>query len=182
MKWLRRLLGKKKETQEICVPEKFDHIVKPIKQQEDNTVSDLKNIQNRAEGYDIHQLEDGIYFVQINHGRASWIYDERKTLLIPLVSRNGNVLFLNKSDIEDKAIELIQNECPQYLMSANFRFWVYPFKDGLAYVEWTVRPNGMYWADEDGYGMTDDEAISLYGKITPDGKPTGKFCLYEHNQ
>lgn len=63
MKWLRRLLGKKKETQEICVPEKFDHIVKPIKQQEDNTVSDLKNIQNRAEGYDIHQLEDGIYLM-----------------------------------------------------------------------------------------------------------------------
>ena len=58
-------------------------------------------------------------------------------------------------------------------MSANFRFWVFPFKDGLADVEWTVRPDGMYWADEDGYGMTDEDAISLHGKITPDGKPAG---------
>ena len=45
MKWLRRFLGKKKETPEISVPEIFDHIVKPVKQQEDNMVSNLKNIQ-----------------------------------------------------------------------------------------------------------------------------------------
>lgn len=162
MKWLRRLFGKKKTD-----------ILK------ENVISDLKNIQNKVEGYNMNKLGDDIYFVYLDHGRARWLYNERESLLIPLVSHRGCVMFLEESDIEDKAIELIKNECPRYLMSANFRFWVFPFKDGLADVEWTVRPDGMYWADEDGYGMTDEDAISLHGKITPDGKPAGKFCLYE---
>lgn len=179
MKWLKCFFGKKQGMQKINVQEKMDSIVEPVEQQEDNIVSDLKNIQNGAEEYDMRELGEDVYFVQLNRGRACWIYNERKAILIPLVSRDGSVLFLNESDIEDKAIELIENECPQYLMSANFRFWVYPFKDGQASVEWTVRPDGMYWADEDGYGMTDDEAITLCGKITPDGKQVGKFCLYE---
>lgn len=162
MKWFRRLYGKKKK----------DTL-------KEDTISDLKNIQNKAQEYDMNKLGDGIYFVHLDHGSACWLYNERESLLLPLVSSCGYVMFLKESDIEDKAIEFIKNECPQYLMFANFRFWVFPFKNGLADVEWTVRPDGMYWADEDGYGMTDENAISLHGKITPYGKPAGKFYLYE---
>ena len=86
---------------------------------------------------------------------------------------------MEESDIEETAAARIAEECPQYAMYAHFRFWVYAFKDGLADVEWTVCPDGMYWADEDGYGMEDNEAVSLHGKITMDGKPIGKFHLYE---
>lgn len=39
--------------QKINVQEKMDSIVAPVEQQEDNTVSDLKNIQNGAEEYDM---------------------------------------------------------------------------------------------------------------------------------
>ena len=85
----------------INVQEKMDSIVVPVEQQEDNTVSDLKNIQNGAEEYDMRELGDGVYFVHLDRGRACWIYNERKAILIPLVSRDGSVLFLNKSDIEE---------------------------------------------------------------------------------
>lgn len=56
MKWLRRLLGKKKTD-----------ILK------ENVISDLKNIQNKVEGYNMNKLGDDIYFVYLDHGRARWL-------------------------------------------------------------------------------------------------------------
>ena len=38
-------------------------------------------------------------------------------------------------------------------------------------------PDGMYYRDEDGFGMTDDEEINLYGAIDRKGKVVKKFTL-----
>lgn len=35
----------------------------------------------------------------------------------------------------------------------------------------------MYYRDEDGFGMTDDEEIKLYGAIDRKGKVVKKFTL-----
>lgn len=48
---------------------------------------------------------------------------------------------------------------------ANYYFGVNPFKDGVAYVQWTLQPDGRYYADSDGYGMTDDDEINMYAFI-----------------
>lgn len=40
-----------------------------------------------------------------------------------------------------------------------------------------INPDGRYFADEDGYGMTDDEEITLVGYIDRRGKAVGKFSL-----
>lgn len=86
MKWLRRLFGKKKTD-----------ILK------ENVISDLKNIQNKVEGYNMNKLGDDMYFVHLRHEYACWLYNERESLLIPLLSHCGCVMFLEEPDIEDKA-------------------------------------------------------------------------------
>lgn len=48
---------------------------------------------------------------------------------------------------------------------ANYYFGVDSFKDGVAYVKWTLQPAGRYYADSDGYGMTDDDEINMYAFI-----------------
>lgn len=48
---------------------------------------------------------------------------------------------------------------------ANYYFGVNSFKDGVAYVQWTLQPDGRYYADSDGYGMTDDDEINMYAYI-----------------
>ena len=179
MKWLRKLFQAVGKKSEITPPKDQSEDKEPEMGQKDEVASDLDNVRNKAEGYELRDLGDGMYFVHLAHGRACWLYNEKMAELIPLVARSGSVLFLEESDIEETAAARIAEECPQYAIYAHFRFWVYAFKDGLADVEWTVCPDGMYWADEDGYGMEDDEEISLHGKITMDGNPTGKFHLYE---
>ena len=47
----------------------------------------------------------------------------------------------------------------------------------MAEVEWQLNPDGMYYRDEDGFGMTDDEEINLYGTIDRKGKVVKKFTL-----
>lgn len=48
---------------------------------------------------------------------------------------------------------------------ANYYFGINPFKDGVAFVQWTLQPDGRYYADADGYGMTDDDEINVYAFI-----------------
>ena len=49
------------------------------------------------------------------------------------------------------------------------------FRDGEAEVTWEINPDGMYYMDEDGYGMTDDEEIKLVGTVDRTGKVIRKF-------
>ena len=43
---------------------------------------------------------------------------------------------------------------------------------------WEIQPDGMYWMDEDGFGMTSDEEIRLYALIDRHGNFTGPFRVY----
>lgn len=49
------------------------------------------------------------------------------------------------------------------------------FKNGVAEVSWQLNPDGMYYMDEDGFGMTDDEEVEIYGFINRQGKVLVKF-------
>ena len=61
--------------------------------------------------------------------------------------------------------------------SFHFPGHIYQYQNGIAEVEWQLNPDGMYYQDEDGFGMTDDEEINLYGAIDRKGKVVKKFTL-----
>ena len=42
------------------------------------------------------------------------------------------------------------------------------FKNGYCALSWTVYPDGAYFADEDGYGMEDNDEEVVYGIINTD--------------
>lgn len=70
---------------------------------------------------------------------------------------------------------------PQYAIdrakeqNAIFPIFMHNYKDGVAEVSWQLNPEGRYYMDEDGYGMTDDEEITIYGFIDRRGRPLVKF-------
>lgn len=43
---------------------------------------------------------------------------------------------------------------------------------------WQIQPDGCYWADDDGFGMEDDEEIILYSFIDRNGQFMGPFQIY----
>lgn len=44
---------------------------------------------------------------------------------------------------------------------------------------WQIQPDGRYWEDEDGFGGTNDQEITLFTCVDENGDFTGPFRLYE---
>ena len=80
-------------------------------------------------------------------------------------------------DVDWKSLESL----PEYMkeraqrLSALFPSFVLCFQDGVAEVHWQLNPGGRYYRDDDGYGMTDDEEITVYGFIDADMNVLVKF-------
>ena len=62
-------------------------------------------------------------------------------------------------------------------LSAHYPTFVRKFENGIASVDGQINPDGRYFMDEDGYGMTNDEEITVYGYIDRTGKPLVKFRI-----
>lgn len=60
-------------------------------------------------------------------------------------------------------------------LSFHFPSFIHKFENGVAEVSWQINPDGRYYMDEDGYGMTDDEEIEIYGFIDQNAKVVVKF-------
>ena len=56
-----------------------------------------------------------------------------------------------------------------------FGFWIYAYKDGKASVEWTLQPDGRYFADADGFGSENCEEITVHSYIDTNGIFTEPF-------
>lgn len=139
----------------------------------------LDDIEANPSRYEIMQLL-GDKILRIDSSDGMWLCrnDGGTRRLITLVE-HGEVKFLTEADIEPSAMRLIKQQCPYLAFKARYRFWVFPFTGSKAAVEWTVRPDGSYYADSDGFGMTDDKEITLHGFINTKGRPIGQFRLYK---
>lgn len=63
---------------------------------------------------------------------------------------------------------------PVVRFRASFEKW-----DAENYIMlWEIQPDGRYWADEDGFGMENDEEITLYAFINQKGEFKGPFRIY----
>ena len=139
----------------------------------------LNDIEANPSRYEIRQLL-GDKILRIDSSDGMWLCrnDGGTRRLITLVE-HGEVKFLTEADIEPSAMRLIKQQCPYLAFKARYRFWVFPFTGSKAAVEWTVCPDGSYYADSDGFGMTDDKEITLHGFINTKGRPIGQFRLYK---
>ena len=45
----------------------------------------------------------------------------------------------------------------------------------MAELEWQINPDGRYYMDEDGFGMTDDVEVALVGNIDRTGRVVEKI-------
>ena len=54
-------------------------------------------------------------------------------------------------------------------VKAPYYFGFGEYEKGVTLVVWTLQPDGCYYADEDGYGMTDDDEVNLYAYIDREG-------------
>ena len=59
--------------------------------------------------------------------------------------------------------------------------FIYRYKDGVAKVEWQLNPDGMYYMEDDGFGMTPDIEYNIYGFIDREDHLLSKFRHLSHH-
>ncbi len=57
-----------------------------------------------------------------------------------------------------------------FMPATRFVIYVSKFVDGICKFSWMVQPDGRYWEDEDGFGMTADNEVWLYALINEEGQ------------
>lgn len=90
----------------------------------------------------------------------------------------GEVLCtVSDDDIDWDSLTGLSENCLRraHQRDAHFPTLVYKFHDGVAEVSWQLNPDGMYYMDEDGFGMTPDEEVELMGAIDRQGNVVTKF-------
>ena len=77
--------------------------------------------------------------------------------------------FESLKDLPEDVVEVAQ------CLSIHFPTFIRGYCNGVAQVDWQLNPDGRYYQDDDGYGMTDDEEIEIYGFIDTEGNVLVKF-------
>ena len=86
------------------------------------------------------------------------------------VDEDGNVVGFTKDDIDYKSLEGVEHTYNAYAMKSEYsgigRY--NDFEDGICAYCWTLYPDGRYFADEDGFGMEDNDEVEIYCVIDRD--------------
>ena len=120
---------------------------------------------------------DGMVFF-FGKGGALYIANTVTGKIRKLATENGYLL-IEDSDIDYPTIE---KECPHGLRYAQDKIARFArvnrwdgFKDGLCAITWMLYPDGMYFADSDGYGMKDNDEEVVYAIIDTNLEITEPF-------
>ena len=96
-----------------------------------------------------------------------------------LVYPDGRITGFNAGDFDMESIKTTGCEHIVERMTVDYMFDVEKFKDGKAVVTWMLRPEGSYYADEGGFGRTDDGEVCIYAVIDTHCQVVKKFQASE---
>lgn len=139
--------------------------------QTDTYKSDLYKTEDLGEGMAVlYQNIWGYYkprFVLNHNDKTAFEFMDSYTCLVTVSDEDIDWASLKK--LPEEAIGRAER------LSFQFPSFVRGFKNGVARVDWQLNPDGRYYMDDDGFGMTDDEEIEIYGFIDTKGKVLVKF-------
>lgn len=106
-----------------------------------------------------------------------YLIDERNKSAMRFMDCDENLLNVGDEDIDWKSIQGLVGEDRAKNRDAHFPTHIREFHDGVAEVEWQVNPDGNYYMDDDGFGMTNDLEEALFGYIDRSGNIVAPFTF-----
>ncbi len=138
--------------------------------------------QYKDRPYEQRDLGEGMTLVNQVIGeywKPRYLMDNEAKCAYEFMSGSEVLQAVTDEDIDWDSLKRIPQDALDIAKAHSFHFpgHIYQYENGVAEVEWQLNPDGMYYRDEDGFGMTDDEEINLYGAIDRKGKVVKKFTL-----
>ena len=130
--------------------------------------------------YEKCDLNDGMSVINQVIGeywKPRFLMDERNKTAVEFMDSWTTLKTIHTDDIDWLSLKGLPQDVIDKAknLNAHFPTFVRGYKNGIAEVSWQINPDGRYYMDEDGYGMTDDEEITIYSYVDRSGKPLVKF-------
>lgn len=94
----------------------------------------------------------------------------------PISEPDGKLVAFTHDDIDwDNVNQLEHNGDAKRLVANYGGLSIGNYQDGLAYVSWMLYPDGRYFADEDGFGMEDNDEVNIAAYIDTQCRVVVKF-------
>ena len=130
--------------------------------------NDCRYVSNLGEGMSIAEKSPAREMYLINHNtHEAWM----------VRSYGGTLIQWTTADVDMEELKDVENSGNAHTMWAQYGFNIGLFNGGRAIVSWTLHPEGTYFADPDGFGMTDDEEVKVYGIVDTQCKIVKPFSL-----
>ena len=159
---------------DITCCEYVDPILPPM---DDDAQSALLVLEEEKSPYPY--LTETVVFGMHRYRRADedssvFFVDETRGIRKMLVDSKGRIHYF--PGIKDKAA--VEKIVGSRALEPQIRFRTsFEKQEDRWKVCWQVQPDGRYWEDEDGFGGTDDEEVTLYTYVDANGDFTGPFRL-----
>lgn len=92
-----------------------------------------------------------------------------------ITETDGSLVAFLKDDIEWDNVGQLENNGCAYSLKARYYFGVGDYVNGIARVDWMLYPDGRYFADEDGFGMEDNDEVNIAAYIDTKCRVLVKF-------
>ena len=130
--------------------------------------------------YEKNSLGEGMFVINQVIGeywKPRYLIDGKKETAVEFMDSNTTLKTVCHDDIDWSTLEGLPREVVERAsrLNAVFPTFVKGYHNGVAEMSWQINPDGRYYMDDDGYGMTDDIEITLYAYVDRSGKPLVKF-------
>ena len=141
----------------------------------------------RNRPYETNELGEGM--AVINETMWGWwkprfVLNHTAKTAFEFMDSNERLVTVTTEGIDFDSLKKLPEEAIERAECFSFQFpsFIRGFRNGVARVDWQLNPDGRYYQDDDGFGMTDDEEIDIYGFIDTNGNVLVKFRAIKDNK
>ena len=93
---------------------------------------------------------------------------------------NQQLAIVDAGHLDWNSMKKLPEDALSILHRYSFQFpsFIRSYHNGIAEVQWQLIPDGRYWMDDDGYGMTSDIELNIYGFIGQEANIISKSHYY----
>ena len=190
--------GEQDSHKTILTEKEFCGILTELRDNEKNIIMEFNNMENCTElgnkalyqkllssdyeerPYQKEDLGEGMSLVlelRDSYWKPRYLMDNETGMAYEFMDGRNTLVTFTTEDIAWETIERLSKDIQDQARRLNgyYPTIICKYQNGVAEVRWQINPDGRYYMDSDGYGMTDDEEETLYGFVDRKGKPLVKF-------
>lgn len=164
----------------MSVMKKIEALDAPEKSFEEKLYMVLSAMNFNRNGYNVCELGEGKSVIEQSiwgWWKPRYLIDSKNCRAYEIMDGNMDFVNFTTDDVDWTSIERLPEKAKKQaqVMSAEFPTFIRDFSNGVAEVSWQLTPDGRYYMDEDGFGMTSDVEITVYGFIDSEMNVLVKF-------